>query len=291
MKNINKENPIVAWWSGGVTSAVSCKLCIDMYGLENIRLIFIDTHNEDDDTYRFKKECENWYKNEIETISNSDYKSIYDVWYEQLSLNMATGAICSNKLKRVVRERFEKANKFSYQVFGFDINEIRRAKGMKNNNPNAKPLFPLISELLSKKECVKIIEKANDLFTNIRLPRPYYEGFLNNNCFKTGCVQGGIGYWQKIKMEYPDKYEAMAKVEHDLTAIKGRPVTILKDQSKNGGLIFLKHNPNYPNIKDITQIKGRKILPLIECNGFCGMDDIEKSSTINEINFDILNYE
>ena len=38
---MNKD--IVCWWSGGVTSAVACKIAIDLYGLENCRFIFIDT--------------------------------------------------------------------------------------------------------------------------------------------------------------------------------------------------------------------------------------------------------
>ena len=52
---------VVCWWSGGVTSAVACKIAIDTYGLENCSLYFIDTKNESDDTYRFKKDCEAWY--------------------------------------------------------------------------------------------------------------------------------------------------------------------------------------------------------------------------------------
>ena len=48
---MNKD--IVCWWSGGVTSTVACKIAIDLYGLENCRFNFIDTKNEDDDTYRF----------------------------------------------------------------------------------------------------------------------------------------------------------------------------------------------------------------------------------------------
>jgi len=59
LKTINKDKPVIAWWSGGVTSAVTCKLCIDWYGIENVRIIFIDTNNEDEDTYRLKIECEN----------------------------------------------------------------------------------------------------------------------------------------------------------------------------------------------------------------------------------------
>src|SRR5262249_40934249 len=109
---------IVGWWSGGVTSAVACKLCIDWFGASNCRIIFIDTNNEDDDTYRFKNDCERWYGKSIEVLSNSDFISIQDVWYKSLSLNVATGAKCSQMLKRIVRERFEKENTFALQAFG-----------------------------------------------------------------------------------------------------------------------------------------------------------------------------
>lgn len=283
--NINPENPVFAWWSGGAASAVTCKLCIDWFGKENVRVIFIDTRNEDKDSYRFKMDCEKWYGKEIETITNPDYNNIQEVWYKHLSLNVATGAKCSQMLKRLVRERFERENKFSYQAFGFDIDELKRAKSMKFNNPKSKPIFPLIHSLLSKKDCVKFIQEANNLFINIELPRTYKLGFLNNNCFNTGCVQGGIGYWQKMKREQPDKFFAMAKVEHDLTDLKGEPVTMLKDQSKEGGLVFLLPHPKYPDIKDISMMKGKEPKPLLECNGFCGTNDLVKNETEAEINF------
>lgn len=288
-KNITKEAPIIAWWSGGVTSAVTCKLCIDWFGVESVRVIFIDTKNEDDDTYRFKSECEKWYGRNIETLTNPDFENIQQVWYKSLSLNVATGAKCSQMLKRLVRERFEKENRFSGQAFGFDIDEIKRAKGMKLNNPKSKPFFPLISELLAKKDCVKIIQEANDMFLQIELPRTYKLGFLNNNCFKTGCVQGGIGYWKKMQIEQPPKFYAMAKVEHELTDLKGEPVTMLKDQSKGGGLVFLLPHPNYPNIKDISMMQGREVKPLLECNGFCGSNDFDRNETENEINYETSN--
>jgi 3'-phosphoadenosine 5'-phosphosulfate sulfotransferase (PAPS reductase)/FAD synthetase len=283
-----KKFPVIAWWSGGVTSAVTCWLCTQWYGIDNMRIIFIDTHNEDDDTYRFKNECQNWYKKEIETISSIEYFNPEEVWYQFLSFHAATGANCSTYLKRRVREQFERTNNYSFQAFGFDIDEIKRAKGMKSNNPNSKPIFPLIAELLTKKDCIKIIQKANDLFLKIEIPNTYKLGYLNNNCWKTGCVQGGIGYWQKIQNEFPDKFERMAKHEHKISEIKGKPVTILKDQSKNGGLVFLKHNPKYPELKDLSMMKGQQIQPLIECNGFCGFNDLQPYGTENEINYEVI---
>jgi len=287
MKNINKDNPLIAWWSGGVTSAITCKLCIDWFGVNSVRVIFIETNNEDDDTYRFKTECENWYGLVIESITSKEFNNPREVWFRFKSLHAATGANCSLYMKRRVREQWEKENKFSYQAFGFDIDELKRAKGLKLNNPKSKPIFPLISELLTKRECVKIVQDAKNLFLDINLPKTYKKGYLNNNCWKTGCIQGGIGYWQKIQREEPEKFDAMASIEHELTDLKGAPVTILKDQSKGGGLVFLKPHPEYSQIKDLSMMKGKEIQPLIECNGFCGMNDIESYETENEINYEV----
>ena len=277
---------IISWWSGGVTSAIACKLGLDLYS--NVELIFIDTFNEDPDTYRFKKDCEKWYNKEIKTISAipDKYKSIKDVWFKYNSLNVATGAICSTELKREVREAYQKTVNFSHQIFGFDIDENKRAKMLSKNHKDSKPVYPLLMYALSKKDCIDIL-----IENNIDVPITYKYGFLNNNCFKTGCVQGGIGYWQKMQRDFIDKFNNMAKIEHELTDLKGKPVTMLKDQSntaKESGAfqVFLKPHPNYPKIKDISMIKGREPKPLLECNGFCGTNDLLPiNETEKEINF------
>lgn len=288
------KNKIIGWWSGGITSAVACKLAIDLYGKENVRIIFIDTKNEDDDTYRFMKDCESWYDIEIETITGigKKYESIQDVWIKNKSLNVARGAICSSSLKKDVRVKWEKDNEWEHQVFGFELDEYKRAKSMTLNYPKTKSIYPLMMYGLSKKDCIKIVEEAN-----IQVPKMYSLGFLNNNCFKTGCVQGGTGYWQKMKRDFPDKFDAMAEMEHLLTKEKGLPVTMLKDQSneakrkveesgnKHLQFVFLKPHPDYPEIKDISMMKGREPKPLFECNGMCGINDLEKrSETEKEIN-------
>lgn len=145
---------------------------------------------------------------------------------------------------------------------------------MKNNNPHLRPIFPLLMFWLSPRDCVKIVEKANDLFLSISLPLPYHLGLENNNCFKTGCVQGGIGYWQWMLKNQPQKFDAMAEREHRITDMRGEPVTICKDQSKGGGLVFLKPHPKYPHMKDISMMKGRPPEMLMECNGFCSNKNI-----------------
>jgi 3'-phosphoadenosine 5'-phosphosulfate sulfotransferase (PAPS reductase)/FAD synthetase len=288
---------IICWWSGGITSAVACKVALDLYGKENCRVIMIDTKNEDDDTYRFKSDCEKWYSANIEVITGigDDYKDIESVWFKHKSLNVANGAICSSKLKRAVREKWQEHNDFDFQVFGFEFDkkEFNRALSLSKNHPKAKSIYPLLMKGYTKDDCLRIVKDAG-----IEIPRMYSLGFRNNNCFKTGCVQGGIGYWQKMKKEFPEKFNKMADIEHELTNIKGEPVTMLKDQSnetkknvletdiKWKNLVFLKKHPKYPELKCLDDMKEREVKPLFECNGFCGINELtEKSETENEINY------
>lgn len=291
--SIKKINPVVCWWSGGITSAVACKLAIDLYGRENCRVIMIDTKNEHKDTYRFKKDCEAWYGVEIESIWNPEYDSIIDVWIKFQGMNFSYGAICSTELKREVRKKWQKTNPYKHQVFGFEFDkkEFNRAMSMKLNYPKTKPIFPLIMFGLDKKDCFEFVEKAN-----IEIPATYKLGLHNNNCWKTGCVQGGIGYWQLFGRLNPWAYLAMGLIEHKISKLKGQPVTINKDQSKSKHNDFIKSkygfvpafllpNPDYPELKCIQDMKGREPKPLIDCNGFCGINDLsERSETENEIN-------
>ena len=277
---------IICWWSGGITSAVACKITIDLFGKENCRSIFIDTGNEDYDTYRFKNDCERWFGIPIETITGlgDKFPDIQSVWRHYKSLNVANGAICSSTLKRDVRLKWQKENEYSYQVFGFDMDEPKRAKGMTINYPKARAIYPLLMHGLTKKACIDLVIGAE-----IEIPRAYQLGFHNNNCLGTMCIQGGIGYWQKVERDMPEKFNNMADMEHELTNSKGEPVTMLKDQSKGGGLVFLKPHKDYPNVKDISMMKGREPKPLLDCNGFgCAVNDfLPINPTDKEINFDL----
>ena len=63
---------------------------------------------------------------------------------------------------------------------------------------------------------------------------------------------------------------------------------MLKDQSENGGFVFLKPHPKFDFIKDISKMKGREPEPLFECNGFCGINDLsDRKTTEDEINYQI----
>lgn len=292
---MKENNKIICWWSGGITSAVACKVAIDLFGVENCDVIMIDTKNEDEDTYRFKKDCAIWFGKDISLITalGDKYRTLEDIWYKNQSLNVAHGAICSSIAKRDLRIAWQKENNYKHQVFGFEFNkrEFNRALSVAKNYPDSKAIFPLLMLGYDKEKCLEIVNEAG-----IEVPRAYKYGFHNNNCLKTGCVQGGIGYWQKMYREFPDKFNAMAKIEHDLTNLRGYQVTMCKHQSAEAkakpdreNLLFLKPHPAYPNNLTVLDVKAREPKPLMDCNGIgCAVNDLNKPNpTAQEINYEL----
>jgi 3'-phosphoadenosine 5'-phosphosulfate sulfotransferase (PAPS reductase)/FAD synthetase len=286
----------IAWWSGGVTSAIACKIALDSY--ENVKVVMLDTMNEDEDTYRFKDDCEKWYGCEIEVYKHPDFSSIQEVWYRYLSLASATGAICSTYLKAHARELYCKGKDVEAHVFGFEYHpkEINRAENWEKNK-GLKAYFPLIEQEITKLDSMRMLKTEG-----IEIPRVYSYGFNNNNCFLTGCTQAGVGYYKKLKEEFSDKYEEMSKIEHHLSELKGEPVTICSDQradrivtkwdiSKRSGKpntkskLFLKYNPQFPEIPTIDVIKGKHvpIIEAFECNGFCSLEKNENQLDFMEL--------
>ncbi len=262
----------VAWFSGGVASAVMCKLALDAD--PSCDLLFLDTKNEHSDLYRFMDDCEKWYGKKIERLE--DGRTPQDVWRkEKVFVMVGVGAQCSNRLKRRVREEIQGARGWEYQSFGFDYTEVRRARNMLRSNPEINPVFPLIEAKYGKTECFRIIDRAG-----IQIPYSYRIGFNNNNCLKSGCPNGGIGYWKHFAEVFPAEFLATAELERDITREAGSPRTVLRNA-------FLLPNADYPGYKHLAQLRGKHIKPLEDCNGFCGLDDPMSSDLFGELLRDI----
>jgi len=273
--DVGPSNRVIGWWSGGVASAVACKIVLEKY--ENVEIAFCDTSIEHPDTYELLHSFEKVMGVKINVITSSRMTEPEQVWRKYKGLNFAHGAPCSMVLKKEPRMKFQKTKTDFAQVFGFDYGkkEERRARNMLVNNPDINPIFPLIVEKLSRE---KIFKEFKSL--GLKIPEPY-KHFLNNNCIGAedspigGCIQGGVGYWQKLKELYPLKFEYMANIEHEISSSKGSPVTICKDQraATAGNKLFLRHNEEFPEIKTIDIIKGRRPITPFECNGFCSLEE------------------
>lgn len=195
----------VAWISAGVSSFVSAYLADDVD-----EYIYIDIDDQHEDSMRFIKDCEKVLGKKI-TILKSPYASVENVARKKKYLNGIHGAPCTMELKKKVRLEWEQGKGKLTYVWGFDCSERNRAKRMVENFPEYKHEFPLIELNLSKEDAHGICERLA-----IKRPKMYDLGYSNNNC--VGCVKGGMGYWNKIRTDFPDVFESRAKLERDIGA-------------------------------------------------------------------------
>lgn len=221
---------VIAWWSGGITSAVACRLALEKY--DNVKCIYIHIDSHHPDTLRFKEDCEKWYGVKIETYQ-SEFRNQFEVIRKKKYVNGTKGARCTLELKKKVRERIEKELKWDNQVWGFEFekSQINRAIRFQEQYPNTNSLFPLIENKLSKNECAGIVKNAG-----IELPEMYRLGYANNNCI--GCVKGGAGYWNKIRKDFPEVFSEMSKAEREVKASclkNGKKKVYLDELDENAG--------------------------------------------------------
>lgn len=197
---------VIGWWSAGVTSTVAIKIAIDD-GL-NVVPIYFETGSAHPDNERFMRDCEQWYGQKIITFQNSKHSSVLDLLDKITYVNGPAGAECTRTLKKDVRIAIEKWMPYGAQIFGFEFEpkEIKRAERFNEQYPNAKAIFPLIEEKLTKRDCIRILNRCK-----ITLPTMYLMGYSNNNCI--GCVKGGMGYWNKIRHDFSKTFNEMANLE------------------------------------------------------------------------------
>ncbi len=204
---------VVSWFSAGVSSFIATYLEKD--NVDKIIYTHIDDQHED--TMRFLKDCEKAIGKEIE-ILQSPYKTVNDVIRQFRFINSPYGARCTDILKRRVRKEweYEHRNESLTYIWGYDIEERRRAERLLESMPQFKHKFPLIEKQLTKDDCHGILRGLG-----IKRPMMYELGYRNNNCI--GCVKGGMGYWNKIRKDFPEVFAERAKLEREIeaTCIKG----------------------------------------------------------------------
>lgn len=119
----------VAWFSSGCSSFVAA-----CYGKPD-RIVYIDVANQHPDSMRFLRDAEKVLRREIEIIKSSEYASVDDV-----------------------RERDNLTGDDVY-IWGYDVNEKRRADRISAAQIEARNEFPLIERNLTKAECHAICAK------------------------------------------------------------------------------------------------------------------------------------
>ena len=203
----------VCWISAGVSSFIAGYLVKDTVD----EFIYTHIDNQHPDSLRFIKDCEKVLGKKI-TILQSNYKSVDNVIKTFGFINGPYGAKCTEILKKRVRKEWEYGKKDLTYVWGFDCSKRERARAERTlqSMPDFKHEFPLIDRELTKEDCHGLLKQLG-----IKRPKMYDLGYRNNNCI--GCVKGGMGYWNKIRIDFPEVFKQRAEEERKVghTCIKG----------------------------------------------------------------------
>ena len=202
------ERRILVWFSCGAASAVAAKFASSVY--PDCELLYCDTlSSEHPDNARFMKDVEEWVGKPVKILSSPDYTDIYDVFRKTKWLVGPKGARCTTELKKKVRQNYQRDG--DLHIFGLTADEKNRVRSFEKHNMDIEFEWLLVDRRITKADCYKIIQNAG-----IALPEMYLLGYNNNNCI--GCVKGCKGYWNKIRVDFPDVFEKMAKMEREIGA-------------------------------------------------------------------------
>jgi hypothetical protein len=196
-------------FSCGAASAVATKMAIGNFGLSyEMMVINAFVAEEHPDNRRFLFDCERWFGLPILVVRDMKYgASAREVFRRRRYFTGQRGAPCSSTLKRRVLDSY--ALPGDILVLGYTAEEQRRFDDWLDANNDKRAIAPLIDAGLGKADVLAMIKRAG-----IVLPMMYRLGYHNANCI--GCVKGGMGYWNKIRVDFPDHFEEMADIQETI---------------------------------------------------------------------------
>ncbi len=193
----------LVWFSCGAASAVAAKLAVEKYG-DRAVIVYCNTLNsEHEDNPRFLADVSKWVGRKVVIIKSELYESIDDVFERTGYMAGPHGARCTTEMKKLPRLKYQDVA--DIHVFGYTADEQKRIADFEQNNPDLNVEWILADKGITKADCHRIIREAG-----IKQPEMYVIGFDHNNC--KGCVKAtSPGYWNKVRIHFPDVFELRAK--------------------------------------------------------------------------------
>lgn len=245
------EPRVLVWFSCGAASAVAAFLAVKEH--PNCEVLYCDTlAYEHPDNSRFLADVERWLGKPVKIIGSEKYTDIFDVFDKTGWLIGVGGARCTTELKKKVRVKYQLPG--DLHVFGLTSDEGSRIERFEDNNPELELDWILQRKGITKDDCYEVLKMHN-----IELPAMYALGYNNNNCI--GCVKGQMGYWNKIRKDFPDSFDRMARQERKMG------VAICKTYAGDG-----KRKRVFLDELDPDAGRG-EALPDIECGVLCLFDE------------------
>lgn len=194
----------VAWFSAGASSFMAAYLS------KPDEIIYIHIDDQHEDSLRYLHDCEKLLGKEIK-ILQSRYKTVDEAIRASGIVKTPHWAPCTDYLKKRVRKEWELTQtgiELTY-VWGFDLSEIDRMERLIDGMPQFKHEFPLIDAGMTKQDV-----HGRCRMLGLNRPVMYDLGYSNNNCI--GCVKGGMGYWNRIRVDFPEVFKLRAEREREI---------------------------------------------------------------------------
>ena len=228
----NNQPRVISWFSCGAASAYATYLAYEKYG-DRMEAVYCRVKEESKDSLRFLNEFVEKTGIPVKIIGDEsmDY-SIFKVFHKRKFIKGPTGAPCTMILKKNVRKDYQRHG--DVQIFGYTIDEMSRVDRFIDSNNEVDTDFILVDKSITKPDCMRWFSRMG--FT---LPEMYRLGYANNNCI--GCVKGGMGYFNAIRVDFPEAFNKLAKLERDI----GHAI----NKDKDGPVYLDELHPDRGNFK------------------------------------------
>lgn len=224
---------VVCRFSCGAASAVATKLALHKYG-KRVVVTYSDPGSEHPDNTRFMADCQKWFGVPVITLPKGKYADTWEVWEGERFITSKDGAPCTGILKREPAIAFARPDDIT--IFGYtaDAVDVKRWDNIRKQNFEQTIEAPLIEAGLLHADCLAMVERCG-----IKLPVMYLLGYHHNNCI--GCCKGGMGYWNKLRRDFPKVFDRMAALQRKLgegsalwRETDGTPITLDNLDPKRG---------------------------------------------------------
>lgn len=215
----------VVSFSSGLSSALATERVLNKF--DSVRVVFEDTLFEDEDNYRFMRDCENRWG--VEIVKLCEGRNPYQVAEDASLIPNSRMAPCTFRLKIDIFRKWLVENYGQTPVtvyIGYDFTELERCDKTREayNKHGWKIDFPLLWRPYENRTYSKVVKED----WGIEPPRMYGMNYTHANCGGR-CVKQGKGDWLRTLRNFPDRYKEIENWEQGMRSQeKYREYTILK---------------------------------------------------------------
>lgn len=228
----------VVMFSGGVGSWACAKRVAELYGTDDLTLLFADVGGrhtsphvgEDEDCYRFIEDAHGSIGGQLVVLNEG--RDIWEVFKDDRFLGNSRLANCSKLLKQRPCHQWLADNRDPDDTavyVGIDWMETHRIPAIEQAYLPFIAFMPMTEPpYLDKGDMIDWCVKEG-----LDPPRMYADGFPHANC-GGGCVRAGQGQFKLLYEKNPERFAFWEAKEQEMREFLGKDVAILR--SRKGGV-------------------------------------------------------